>query len=101
VTDQQGTAGQLNEEEATRIATEAVNSIGGPRSVYRNPRMAYAFNATRMVDFEGHEVEVRYGEISTPAIVSVQGWVFQINDEDLELLMRPIRKKRNNSGQGA
>jgi len=84
----------LDEAEATRIATEAVDSIGGPRSVYRNPRMAYSFNATRMVDFEGHEVEVRYGEISTPAIVTVQGWVFQINDEEIELLMRPLKKKQ-------
>lgn len=83
----------LDETEATRIAAGAVDSIGGTRSVYRNPRMAFAFNATRMVDFEGYEVEVRYGEISTPAIVSVEGWVFQIYDDEIELLMRPIRKK--------
>lgn len=101
MTEHQDPSNALNEEEATRIATEAVNSIGGPRSVYRNPRMAYAFNATRMVDFEGHEVEVRYGEISTPAIVSIQGWVFQINDEEIELLMRPIKRKRYNSRQGS
>ena len=92
MTDQQETSQPLDEQEATRIATEAVNSIGGTRSVYRNPRMAFAFNATRMVEFEGHEVEVRYGEISTPAVVSVEGWVFQIYDDEIELLMRPRRK---------
>lgn len=83
----------LDEAEATRIANGAVDSIGGPRSVYRNPRMAFAFNATRNVDFEGHEVEVRYGEISSPAIATVEGWVFQIDDEGLELLMRPLKRR--------
>lgn len=84
----------LDEAEATRIVTEAVNSIGGPRSVYRNPRMAFSFHATRNVEVEGHDVEVRYGEISTPAIVTVEGWVFQINDEEIDLLMRPPKKRR-------
>lgn len=83
----------IDETEATRIATEAVDSIGGPRSVYRNPRMAYAFNATRNVEFEGHEVEIRYGEISTPAVVSVEGWVFQILDDEIELLLKPVKKR--------
>jgi hypothetical protein len=89
VTDQQDAAQPLDEQDATRIAAAAVDSIGGTRSVYRNPRMAYAFNATRTIEFEGHEVEIRYGEISTPAVVSVEGWVFQIYDDEIELLMRP------------
>lgn len=93
MTDQQDAARPLDEQEATRIATEAVDSIGGTRSVYRNPRMAFAFSATRNVKFEGHAVEVRYGEISTPAVVSVEGWVFQIYDDEIELLMRPRVKK--------
>lgn len=84
----------LDEQEATRIANGAVDSIGGTRSVYRNPRMAYAFNATRNVEFEGHNVEIRYGEISTPAVVTVEGWIFQIWDEEIELLMKP-RKPRS------
>lgn len=83
----------LDEAEATRIATEAVDSIGGPHTVYRNPRMAYAFNANRTLEIEGHSVEVRYGEISTPAIVTVEGWVFEIHDEDIELLMKPLKRK--------
>lgn len=90
---QNSAAGQLDEAEATRIAREAVDSVGGTRSVYRNPRMAYAFNATRTVEFEGHEVEIRYGEISTPAIVTVEGWVYQIYDDEIELLMRPAKRK--------
>lgn len=93
MTDQPQPAQPLDEQEATRIATEAVDSIGGTRSVYRNPRMAFAFSATRNVEFEGHDVEVRYGEISTPAVVTVEGWVFQIWDDEIELLMRPLKKK--------
>lgn len=85
----------LDEQEATRIANGAVDSIGGTRSVYRNPRMAYAFNATRNVEFEGHNVEIRYGEISTPAVVTVEGWIFQIWDEEIELLMKPRPRKRS------
>lgn len=84
----------LDEATATRIANEAVDSIGGPKSVYRNPRQAYAFNATRTFEYEGHEIEIRYGEVSTPAIVTVAGWVFQINDQDIELLVKPVKKRR-------
>lgn len=84
----------LDEAEATRIANEAVDSIGGPKSVYRNPRMAFSFNSTRDIEYEGHDVEIRYGEVSTPAVVTVEGWIFQINDQDIELLMRPVKKPK-------
>ncbi len=84
---------RLTEEEATRVANAAVDSIGGPRSVYRNPRMAYSHSATRNVEIDGHVVEVRYGEISTPAIATVEGWVFEIHDEDIELLLRPAKPR--------
>lgn len=84
---------RLDEDEATRIANDAVDEAGGPRSIYRNPRMAFSASATRYLDIEGHRVEIRYGEISTPAIVTVEGWVFEIHDEVIELLMRPPRPK--------
>lgn len=83
----------LDETEATRIANGAIDSIGGPRNIYRNPRMAYAFNATRNVEFEGHDVEVRYGEISSPAVATVEGWVFEIHDEGIELLIKPVKRR--------
>ena len=92
-TDDQHALPTLDEVEATRLAREAVDQIGGPRSVYRNPRMAFAFNATRNVEVDGRAVEIRYGEISTPAIATVEGWVFEIGDEDIELLMRPANRK--------
>ena len=80
---------KLDEATATDIVTRAVDEIGGPRSVYRNPRMAFSVHSRRIVELDGHSIEVRYGEISTPAIATIEGWVFQINDEDIELLIRP------------
>lgn len=83
---------QLNEERATGIVWKAVEQAGGTRSIYRNPRMAFAFNARREIEVDGHKVDIRYGEISTPAIASVEGWIFEIHDEDIDLLMRPKGK---------
>jgi hypothetical protein len=91
--DQNPTAMPLNEAEATRLATEAIDQIGGTRSVYRNPRMAFSFQSKRVVEIEGRTVEIRYGEISTPAIATIEGWVFEIHDEDVELLMRPLKPR--------
>ena len=93
-TDHLPTPPPLDEHEATRLAREAVDQVGGPRAVYRNPRMAFSFNARRQIEVEGRIVDIRYGEISTPAIASVEGWVFEILDDDLELLMRPPRGTR-------
>lgn len=79
----------MNEEQATDLAWKAVERAGGTRSIYRNPRMAYASNSKRDIEIDGHQVEIRYGEISTPAIATIDGWVFEIHDEDIELLLRP------------
>lgn len=83
---------EMNEEQAIDLVWKAVEKAGGTRSIYRNPRMAYAMNSRREIEIEGHVVEIRYGEISTPAIATVEGWVFEIFDEDIELLMK-LRKK--------
>ena len=85
---------ELNEERAFALVMQAIDSIGGPQNVYRNPRMAFAFNAVRDIEVDGHTVEIRYGEISTPAIATVQGWVYEIHDQDIELLMRPIKRRK-------
>ena len=79
----------MTEEQATEIVWDAIRSIGGTRSIYRNPRMAYSAQSRRLVEVGEHTVEVRYGEISTPAVATIQGWVFEIHDEDIELLLRP------------
>jgi hypothetical protein len=79
----------MTENEANEIVWEAIRQIGGTRSVYRNPRMAYSAQSRRLVEVGEHTVEVRYGEISTPAVATIEGWVFEIHDEDIELLLRP------------
>jgi hypothetical protein len=79
----------LTEDQASDLVWKAIEAAGGTRSIYRNPRMAFAFNARREIDIEGQIVEIRYGEISTPAIATVEGWVFEVHDEDIELLMKP------------
>lgn len=79
----------LTEKQATDVVWQAVERAGGPRSIYRNPRMAYATNAKRTIEIDGHAVEIRYGEISTPAIATIEGWVFEIHDETIDLLLRP------------
>ncbi|MCA9832696.1 MAG: protein-L-isoaspartate o-methyltransferase 1 [Thermomicrobiales bacterium] len=83
----------LDETTSYALVMQALESIGGPAKVYRNPRMAFAFNSVRHLVVEGQDIEIRYGEISTPAIATVQGWVWEIHDEDIELLMKPIKKK--------
>lgn len=83
----------LTEQTAYELVTRALDSIGGPQTVYRNPRMAFAFDAVRNLEFEGYQIEVRYGEISTPAIATVNGWVWEIHDQDIELLMPPLQRK--------
>lgn len=82
----------LDERQAYNLVWKAVESIGGPQNVYRNPRMAFAFNAVRNIEVDGHSVEIRYGEISTPAIGTVKGWVYEIHDKDIELLMKPVKR---------
>jgi hypothetical protein len=82
----------LDEQKARDLAMRAVDAAGGPRNVYRNPRHPFALNPSTDYQFDGYRVELRHGEISSPAIVSVEGWVFEIHDEDIELLMRPRRR---------
>ncbi len=92
----------LTEEEAYALVSRAVDLAGGPREVYRNPRHPFAINPATDYDIDGYAVELRPGEISSPAIVSVEGWVFEIHEKDIELLMPPLKprvpKDQNTSG---
>lgn len=88
---------RIDEEAATELVWQAIEIVGGTRSIYRNPRQAFSPQARRMVDVTGTPVEIRYGEISTPAIATVAGWVFEIHDEDIELLIRPPRPRGSTS----
>jgi len=80
---------RLSEARATELAEQAVELAGGARMVYRNPRQPFSVEAMRTFEVEGHAVEVRWGEISSPAIASVGGYVFEILETGIELLIRP------------
>lgn len=86
-------AERVPEERATELAEQAVDLAGGARMIYRNPRQAFSFGATKTFRVDGHEVEIRWGEISSPAIASVAGYVFEIHEDGIELLIRPPRPR--------
>ena len=85
----------MTEAQALALAEEAVARLGGTRMVYRNPRHPFSPQPTNTFEIEGRQVEVRWGEISSPAIVTVAGWVFEIHEEDLELLIRPPKPRQS------
>jgi hypothetical protein len=97
MTDNPNAAGESSPEateaEATRLAWQAVELAGGARMIYRNPRQPFSPNARKVFELEGHPVEVRWGEISSPAIVTAVGYVFEIHDQGIELLIRPPRPR--------
>jgi hypothetical protein len=80
---------EISEERALELAWVAVEDAGGTQAVYRNPKYAYTLQQTADLEIDGIRIELRHGEISSPAIVTVAGWVFEIHDEDIELLIRP------------
>jgi hypothetical protein len=69
----------------------AVERAGGTRAVYRNPRYASSLQQTTDFEVDGVGVELRHGEISSPAIVSGPRAFgsSRVHDDDIELLMRP------------
>ncbi|MGI9253639.1 MAG: protein-L-isoaspartate o-methyltransferase 1 [Thermomicrobiales bacterium] len=86
-------AERLTEERATQLAQEAVDLAGGARMIYRNPRQAFSAHSRKLYDIQGIPVEVRWGEISSPAIVSAGGYVFEILDWGIDLLVRPPKPR--------
>lgn len=83
----------ISEEEATALANRAVEIEGGAKIIYRNPRQAFSANSKKVHDLDGVQVEVRWGEISSPAIVTAGGYVFEILDHGIELLIRPPKPR--------
>ena len=79
----------LDDESALRIAEAAVDRVGGARHVYGNPRHPFARNATREVEVEGQRVTIRFSEASSPAVVEVGEYVFDIRPEGLIKLFGP------------
>lgn len=83
----------IDEARAQQLAEAAVDEAGGTRMVYRNPRHPFTLHPSTTYQIDGLDVEVRHGEISTPAIVSVAGWVFEIHEEEIELLIGPPKRR--------
>lgn len=83
----------IDETRARELAAAAVDQAGGSRMVYRSPRHPFLPNQSTSYEIEGSKVEVRHGEISSPAIVTVAGYVFEIHEESLELLIRPPKPR--------
>lgn len=83
----------LTEAEATRLAHRAVEMAGGARMIYRNPRQPFSLNSRKEYEIEGRTIEVRWGEISSPAIVTAGGYVFEIHENGIELLIRPPKPR--------
>jgi len=79
----------IGEAEATRLASAAVELAGGARMIYRSPRQPFSPNSREFFEIDGFAVDVRWGEISSPAIVTAAGYVFEIHEEGIELLVRP------------
>ncbi len=84
---------RLSETEATQLAEQAVDLAGGARMVYRSPRQAFSPDGRREIIVDGHTADVRWGEISSPAVVTVGGYVFEILDGWIELLIRPPKPR--------
>lgn len=84
---------RLTEEQAYDYAMQGVELAGGTRRIYRNPRHPFALHPTSDYEIEGYPVEIRWGEISSPAVVSVGGYVFQIHEEEVELLVSPPKPR--------
>jgi hypothetical protein len=89
----EGSPPRVTEAEATRLAWQAVELAGGARMIYSNPRQPFSPNARKIFDVDGHAIEVRWGEISSPAIVTAAGYIFEIHDQGIELLIRPPRPR--------
>ncbi len=84
---------RMTEERATELAERAVDQAGGSRMIYRNPRQSFSLEATKTFEVDVVPVEVRWGEISSPAVASVGGYVFEILETGIEVLIRPPKPR--------
>ncbi len=83
----------MTEERARDLAERAVEEAGGTQMIYRNPRHPFALHPSTIEEIDGHRVELRHGEISSPAVVTVAGYVFEIHEDEIELLIRPPKPR--------
>lgn len=81
----------LGEDEARRLVEIAVERVGGPRIVVGSPRHPFALNSADEDEIEGHTVIIHYSEISSPALAEVEGWIFEVREDEYLLMQRPCR----------
>ncbi len=81
----------LSEEQARRLIEAAVERVGGPRFVVGSPRHPFALNSADEEEVEGHTVIIHYSEISSPALAEVEGWIFEVREDEYLLMQRPRR----------
>lgn len=89
VDDVKGALMVLDEATAYRIVMEAIERAAGTRRIHGSPRHPFAFDATREMEVEGHQVLIRYGEIASPAIAELEGYVFEIREDEVIKLFGP------------
>ncbi len=79
----------LSEADARNLALRALDRFGGPRAVYRSPRHPFSPAGVRTLTIDDVEIRIRYGEISSPAIIELAGYVFEIREDEVILLFSP------------
>ena len=85
---------RIDEQRAYDLAIQGVDLAGGTRQIYRNPRHPFTLHPSTFYEIDGFSVDVRHGEISSPAIVTVAGYVFEIHEESIDLLVRPPKPRK-------
>jgi hypothetical protein len=81
----------VDETEARRVVARAVEALGGGWAIVASPRHPHSSLASETVDVGGRQVVVHFGEMSSPAIATLAGWVFEIKEHKLVLLDAPRR----------
>jgi hypothetical protein len=82
-------SGDLSESQARSLVSAAVDWLGGAHSIVGAPRHPFSRHASDTLDVEEYSVTVHYGEMSSPAIAVVSGWVFEITTGGFVLLDAP------------
>ncbi|MEZ4523277.1 MAG: protein-L-isoaspartate o-methyltransferase 1 [Thermomicrobiales bacterium] len=79
----------MDETAARRIVSEAIDQLGGSRTIVGSPRHPFRLHSSDSVKVGDQTVVVHYGEMSSPAIAMTGRWVFEIKEHELVLLDRP------------
>jgi hypothetical protein len=80
---------RLSEAQARQLIAQAVEELGGGRVIVGSPRHPFSLFGSESVVVDGRRVMIHYGEMSSPAIALLAGWVFEIKEHDLVLLDSP------------